>query len=71
MIKEYQLLLENNLEKVTKDKQELLIRSAIMENMSKIDALTDMYNHRTFQDYLSFLHLFFSYLPPCLHGIKV
>lgn len=52
MIKEYQLLLENNLEKVTMDKQELLIRSAIMENMSKIDALTDMYNHRTFQEYL-------------------
>ena len=51
MIKEYQLLLENNLEKVTMDKQELLIRSAIMENMSKMDALTDMYNHRTFQEY--------------------
>jgi len=50
-IKEYQLLLENNLEKVTMDKQELLIRSAIMENMSKVDALTDMYNHRTFQEY--------------------
>ena len=50
-IKEYQLLLENNLEKVTMDKQELLIRSAIMENVSKIDALTDMYNHRTFQEY--------------------
>ncbi|KZL91511.1 histidine kinase N-terminal 7TM domain-containing diguanylate cyclase [Clostridium magnum] len=51
MIKEYQLLLENNLEKVTRDKQELLIRSAIMEKMSKTDALTDMYNHRTFQEY--------------------
>lgn len=51
IIKEYQLLLENNLEKVTVDKQELLIRSAIMENMSKVDALTDMYNHRTFQEY--------------------
>ena len=51
MIKEYQLLLENNLEKVTMDKQDLLIRSAIMENMSKVDALTDMYNHRTFQEY--------------------
>ena len=50
-IKDYQLLLENNLEKVTLDKQELLIRSAIMENMSKVDALTDMYNHRTFQEY--------------------
>jgi len=51
MIKEYQLLLKNNLEKVTKDKQELLIKSAIMEKMSKTDALTDMYNHRTFQEY--------------------
>lgn len=51
MIKEYQLLLENNLEKLTNDKQELLIRSAIMEKMSKTDALTDMYNHRTFQEY--------------------
>lgn len=51
IIKDYQLLLENNLEKVTMDKQELLIRSAIMENMSKMDALTDMYNHRTFQEY--------------------
>lgn len=51
MIKEYQLLLENNLEKVTKDKQELLIKSAIMEKISKTDALTDMYNHRTFQEY--------------------
>jgi len=51
MIKEYQLLLENNLEKLAKDKQELLIKSAIMEKMSKMDALTDMYNHRTFQEY--------------------
>lgn len=51
MIKEYQLLLENNLEKMTKDKQELLIKSAIMEKMSKMDALTDMYNHKTFQQY--------------------
>ena len=51
MIKEYQLLLENKLEKVTKDKQELLIKSAIMEKMSKTDALTDMNNHRTFQEY--------------------
>ncbi len=51
IIKEYQLLLENNLEKVTKDKQELLIKSAIMEKMSKTDALTDMYNHKTFQEY--------------------
>lgn len=55
MIKEYQLLLENNLEKVTNDKQELLIKSAIMEKMSKTDALTDMYNHRTFQEYLDTL----------------
>lgn len=51
MVKDYQLLLENNLEKMTIDKQELLVRSAIMENMSKVDALTDMYNHRTFQEY--------------------
>ena len=50
-IRQYQLLLENNLEKLTKDKQELLIRSSIMEKMSKTDALTDMYNHRTFQEY--------------------
>lgn len=51
MIKEYQLLLETNLEKMTKDKQELLIRSVIMEKISKTDVLTDMYNHRTFQEY--------------------
>jgi diguanylate cyclase (GGDEF)-like protein len=51
MIRAYQLLLENNLEKVTKDKQELLIKSTVMEKMSKTDALTDLYNHRTFQDY--------------------
>lgn len=51
IIKGYQLLLENNLEEVTKDRQELLIKSALMEKMSKMDALTDMYNHRTFQDY--------------------
>lgn len=55
IIKEYQLLLENNLKKVTKDKQELLIKSAIMEKMSKTDALTDMYNHRTFHEYFDII----------------
>ncbi|MFT5875234.1 MAG: diguanylate cyclase (GGDEF)-like protein [Clostridium sp.] len=55
MIKEYQLLLENNLKKVTNDKQELLIKSVIMEKMSKTDALTDMYNHITFQEYFDTL----------------
>jgi diguanylate cyclase (GGDEF)-like protein len=50
-IKDYQSLLERNIESVTRDKQELLIRNAITEKMAHTDSLTDMYNHRTFQEY--------------------
>ncbi|MFC4321545.1 GGDEF domain-containing protein [Litchfieldia salsa] len=35
--------------------KELIVKSTMMERMSKIDALTDLYNHKTFQEYLDHL----------------
>jgi preprotein translocase subunit SecF len=32
--------------------QELLIKNALMDRASKMDALTDCYNHKTFHEYL-------------------
>lgn len=41
------------LQKATKKEQELMIRTAIMEKLSKTDALTGLYNHKNFYGYLS------------------
>jgi len=54
-IRDYQALLEKNLEQITQDKQDLLVRNAIIEKMMHTDALTDMYNHRTFHEYMDMI----------------
>ncbi|SDN26390.1 diguanylate cyclase (GGDEF) domain-containing protein [Paenibacillus sp. yr247] len=42
----------NNLKATTELKQELMIKNIIMDKLSKTDALTDLYNHITFHEYL-------------------
>ncbi|MDR6878404.1 GGDEF domain-containing protein [Bacillus sp. 3255] len=42
----------NNLQATTELKQELMIKNIIMDKLSKTDALTDLYNHITFHEYL-------------------
>ncbi|WP_123042908.1 GGDEF domain-containing protein [Cohnella candidum] len=37
----------------TEHKQELLVQNTLMERLSKTDALTDLYNHKTFHEYLA------------------
>jgi diguanylate cyclase len=38
--------------KASRSERDLLIRNTIMERLNKTDALTDLYNHKTFQEYL-------------------
>ncbi|WP_281890030.1 GGDEF domain-containing protein [Paenibacillus sp. YYML68] len=42
----------DNLKSETEAKQELLVKNIIMDTVSKIDALTELYNHKTFHEYL-------------------
>ncbi|MCD1260958.1 GGDEF domain-containing protein [Paenibacillus athensensis] len=42
----------HNLKATTEMKQELMIQNIIMDKLSKMDALTDLYNHITFHEYL-------------------
>lgn len=42
----------NSLRQATEAKQELLVKNVIMDKLSKMDALTDLYNHKTFHEYL-------------------
>ncbi|SHM72860.1 GGDEF domain-containing protein [Gracilibacillus kekensis] len=44
------------LQRATDKEKELIVKSAMMERLSKIDALTNLYNHKTFHEYLDFLH---------------
>lgn len=44
--------LMHNLKITTESRQELMIQNIIMDKLSKTDALTDMYNHITFHEYL-------------------
>ncbi|WP_281890379.1 GGDEF domain-containing protein [Paenibacillus sp. YYML68] len=44
--------LVESLEKAMKSEQELLIRNIMMDRMSKIDPLTELYNHKTFHEYI-------------------
>jgi diguanylate cyclase (GGDEF)-like protein len=37
----------------TQHKQELLIQHNLMEKLSKMDALTDLYNHKTFHEHMT------------------
>ncbi len=41
-----------NLEKSMQSQQDLLVKNILMDRISKIDALTDLYNHKTFHEYI-------------------
>lgn len=45
----------NHLSKSIKSEQDMLIRSVIMDRQTKFDALTNLYNHKTFHEYLDHL----------------
>lgn len=47
--------LMQSLENSVKSEQELRIQNIIMDRLSKIDPLTDLYNHKTFHEYLGWL----------------
>lgn len=47
--------LMQSLHNSVKSEQELRIQNIIMDRMSKIDPLTDLYNHKTFHEYLGWL----------------
>ncbi|WP_410771251.1 GGDEF domain-containing protein [Fontibacillus sp. BL9] len=42
----------NDLKRMMRTEQELLVKNAVMDRMVKIDALTDLYNHKTLHEYL-------------------
>ncbi|NRD76774.1 diguanylate cyclase [Bacillus sp. BRMEA1] len=42
----------NHLEDSIKSQEELLIRNILMDKASKLDPLTDLYNHKTFHEYI-------------------
>ncbi|WP_208592078.1 GGDEF domain-containing protein [Gracilibacillus suaedae] len=44
------------LQQAAEKEKELIVKSAIMERLSKVDALTGLYNHKTFHEYLDFLY---------------
>ncbi|MDX8045254.1 GGDEF domain-containing protein [Gracilibacillus sp. S3-1-1] len=44
------------LQKASENEKELIVKSAMMERLSKVDALTGLYNHKTFHEYLDFLY---------------
>ncbi|QGH36685.1 diguanylate cyclase [Gracilibacillus salitolerans] len=44
------------LQRAAEKEKELIVKSAMMERLSKIDALTGLYNHKTFHEYLDFLY---------------
>lgn len=43
----------NHLEKSMRNQEELLVRNILMDRETKIDALTGLYNHKTFHEYLA------------------
>lgn len=45
----------NDHTRMVKSEQELLVRHALMDRMVKVDALTNLYNHKTFHEYLEML----------------
>jgi len=46
---------QNHLEQLTKSEQGLMVERAISDKLLKIDALTGLYNHKTFHEYLDLL----------------
>lgn len=46
---------QESLEQLTKSEQGLLVERAISDKLLKIDALTGLYNHKTFHEYLDLL----------------
>jgi diguanylate cyclase len=44
------------LQRAAEKEKELIVKSAMMERLSKVDALTGLYNHKTFHEYLDFLY---------------
>lgn len=44
--------LHHNLVNSMVEKQEMMIRHAIVEKQARVDALTELYNHKSFQEYL-------------------
>ncbi|KAA9005349.1 diguanylate cyclase [Paenibacillus spiritus] len=53
IIRAYEASME--LEQLTKSEQSLLVERAISDRLLKIDALTELYNHKTFHEYLDSL----------------
>lgn len=47
--------IDQHLSKSIKSEQDMLIRTVIMDRQTKFDALTDLYNHKTFHEYLDHL----------------
>lgn len=45
----------NSLKKTMNSEHDLMIKNALMDRTTKIDALTDLYNHKTFYEYLEHL----------------
>ena len=45
----------STLQQAAKKEEELMIQNKVMERLSKTDALTGLYNHKTFQNYLDTL----------------
>lgn len=44
--------IQQNLKRTMSEQQDLLVKSILMDKLSKIDALTELYNHKTFHEYL-------------------
>ncbi|WP_078556318.1 GGDEF domain-containing protein [Bacillus alkalicellulosilyticus] len=44
-----------NLRQASEKEKELIVKNAIMERLSKVDALTGLYNHKTFHEYIDHL----------------
>ncbi|USB34191.1 GGDEF domain-containing protein [Paenibacillus sp. YPG26] len=49
--------LRNSMESLVKSEQKLIVEKAISDKLIKIDALTGLYNHKTFHEYLENLIL--------------
>ncbi len=44
------------IQKADEKEKELIVKNAIMDRLTKVDALTNLYNHKTFHQYLDFLY---------------